>query len=353
MKNPWLAATVRHITLLVLLSTLLILFGTAGYMVLQAYPFIDALYMTVITLTTVGFGEIRPLDDTGRLFTIALILMGVGFIAYNLAYFSQAVMDENLPELYRRHRLRKQIEKLESHFIICGYGQMGQIIVRELLRHNVPVVVIDNDEATLHKLREKAILHIFGDSTEEEKLLEAGILKARGLVPVVTKDTDNVFIVLTARDLNKDLLILARAGTPGGEKRLVKAGADRVVSPYASGAIRIAHNILRPTVTDLLELALSGEGMELSMEELSIPVQSRLVGKDLIRSEIRSQYNLIVVGIKRLDGQMVYNPSPQEVLQAGDILVVIGPQENLARFGADLFGCPYPSPNLARVKDCK
>jgi voltage-gated potassium channel len=126
-----------------------------------------------------------------------------------------------------------------------------------------------------------------------------------------------------------------------------------VVSPYASGAIRIAHNILRPTVTDLLELALSGEGMELSMEELSIPVQSKLVGKDLIRSEIRSQYNLIVVGIKRLDGQMVYNPSPQEVLQAGDILVVIGPQENLARFGADLFGCPYPSPNLARVKDCK
>lgn len=343
MKNPWIATTGRHVFTLLVLSALLLAFGTLGYMLIEGFSLLDALFMTVITLTTVGYGEVRPLDQPGRVFTIVLIMLGAGFVAYNLAYFTQLLLDGNLLELYRRRRVRKKLEQLKNHYIVCGYGQMGQIVARELMKHNVPIVVIENDEAAAIRLQEKGILYLSGDATEEQNLMSAGIERASGLVSVVFRDTDNVFIVLTARDLNKDLFICVRAGTPGTEKRLIKAGANRVVSPYASSALRIAHQILRPTVTDFLELALSGEGMELSMEELQLPEGADMVGKDLMHSGIRSEYNLIIVAIKRSDGEMIYNPSPGEVLHAGDTLVAIGPQENLGRFGSRLYGCPYPA----------
>ncbi|MCK8602248.1 potassium channel family protein [Desulfoferrobacter suflitae] len=343
MKNPWIISTGRHVVILFGLSSLLIAFGTLGYMLIEGFSLLDALFMTVITLTTVGFGEVRPLDEAGRLFTIALIMLGAGFVAYNLAYFTQLLLDGNLLELYRRRKVRKQLEQLKNHYIICGYGQMGQIVARELRAYHVPIVIIENEESALIRLQEKGFLHLGGDATEEENLLAAGIERAAGLVSVVFKDTDNVFIVLTARDLNKDLFICGRASTPGTEKRLLKAGANRVVSPYASSALRIAHQILRPTVTDFLELALSGEGMELSMEEIQLPEGADIVGKDLMNSGIRSQYNLIIVAIKRSDGTMVYNPSPREVLRAGDILVAIGPQENLGQFGSRIYGRPHPA----------
>lgn len=343
MKNPWMISTGRHVLTLLSLSALLIAFGTLGYMITQGFRPIDALFMTVITLTTVGYGEVRPLDDTGRLFTIVLIMMGAGFVAYNLAYFTQLLLDGDLLELYRRRRVRKKLEQLNGHYIVCGYGQMGQVVARELLKHDIPLVVIENDENAIIRLQEKAILHLAGDATEEENLSAVGVDRAKGLVSVVARDTDNVFIVLTARDLNKDLFICVRASTPGTEKRLLKAGADRVVSPYASSALRIAHQILRPTVTDFMELALSGEGMELSMEELQVPAGADLVGKELMNSGIRSDYDLIIVAIKRKDGEMIYNPSPKEMLQAGDTLVAIGPQANLKRFGSRLYGSDCPS----------
>jgi voltage-gated potassium channel len=349
MEDFWHSATGRRVTIILILSVLLIGFGVGGYMLIQHYSFLEALYMTVITLSTVGFTEVRPLDNAGRLFTIVLIFSGVSFVGFTLAYFSQILLDGNLLEAYRRRRLKKQLDQLENHFIVCGYGQMGQIIVQELRKFQVPVVVIErDDEASLIRLREKGILHLAADATDEGQLIAAGILRAKGLVTVVSKDSENVFIVLTARDLNKDLLIFARASTAGSDKRLLKAGANRVVSPYAIGAIRIAHNILRPTVTDFLELALSGEGMELSMEEICIPEGSRLVGMELMNSGIRSQYNLIIMAIKRSDGTMIFNPAPQEILRAEDIMVTIGPVENLTRFGQDLFGCAYPT-----VRPCK
>lgn len=343
MQHPWFATTGRHIIVLAILSVLLVAFGTFGYMLVAKFPFVEALYMTVITLTTVGYGEILPLDTAGRIFTILLILAGVGFVAYNLAYFSQLILDGDLLHLYRRLKVKKKIEQLSDHYIVCGYGQMGQIIVQELHRNGTPVVVIETDESLAARIHEKGLPHLGEDATEESTLLAAGVQRARGLVTVVSKDTDNVFIVLTARDLNRDLIIFARSSTPGTERRLLKAGADRVVSPFAMGAFRIAQNILRPTVTDFLELALSAEGLELGMEEICIPQDAPLVGKELRQSGIRGDYNLIVVAIKRRDGTMVYNPPPAEILEAHDILVVIGPQDNLSRFGADLYNCPLPT----------
>jgi voltage-gated potassium channel len=294
--------------------------------------------MTIITLSTVGFTEVHPLDNQGRIFTMILILMGVSFVAFALAYFSQILLDGNLLETYRRRKLKKRLDQLENHYVVCGYGEMGEIIVGELRKHKIPVAIIESDESVVSRLREKDLPYLSGDATDEDNLIAAGIRRAKGLVSLVSKDSENVFIVLTARDLNKDLLIFARASSPGTDKRLLKAGADRVVSPYAAGAIRIAHNILRPTVIDFIELAMSGKGMALSMEEMHIPGNSKLVGMELMASGVRSNYDLIVVAIKRADGEMIFNPAPQETLQAGDTLVAIGAVENLSRFGRDLYG---------------
>lgn len=343
MKSTFRSVTFRNAFLLVLLLLGLLSFGTAGYIIIEEFSLIDAFYMTVITLSTVGFGETKPLGPTGRLFTIFLILTGAGFVAYHLAYFSQLLLDGNLMEMYRRRRLTRILEQLHQHYIICGYGQMGQIVQEELSRFKVPLVVIEKDPAFVPKLQEKGVPFLLGDATEEDNLIAVGTPRAKGVISVVARDADNVFIVLTSRDLNKELQIFARASTPGSEKRLLKAGADRVVSPYASGATRIVQNILRPTVTDFLELALSGEGMELSMEEISIPRGAELVGKDLMGSGIRSRYNLIIVAIKREGGEMIYNPAPTELLREADTLIAIGPQENLARFSRDTLGCDHPS----------
>jgi voltage-gated potassium channel len=331
------------VAVIVAIMIALLAFGTGGYMFLQHYSFIAALYMTVITLSTVGFTEVHPLNNVGRIFTIVLIFMGAGYVAFALAYFSQIVLDGDVLEAYRRRRLTKKLDQMQDHYIVCGYGQMGQIIVDQLQQNKVPVVIMESDESVLPRLREKNLVYLFGDATDEENLITAGIRRAKGLVSVVTKDSENVFIVLTARDLNKKLLIFARAGSPGTDKRLLKAGADRVVSPYAIGAVRIAHNILRPTVTDFLELALSGEGMDLRMEEMRIPDDSKLVGMDLMASGIRSNYNLIIVAIKRPEGTMVFNPHPREKFQAGDTLVAIGAAENLSRFCGELFSDGYPT----------
>jgi len=348
MMQGWFSPIRKRVFLIPLLTLVILGFGISGFMIIEKYGFVDALYMTVITLSTVGFQEVKPLDQAGRIFTVCLILLGAGFVAYNINLLASILLDGQLVEMYRRRRLDKLLENMADHFIVCGHGQMGQIVARELCRANLGVVVIDKEPTVIQRVQESRIVHLAADATEEETLVMAGVQRARGLVSVVSRDTDNVFIVLTARDLNRNLQILARAGTQGAEKRLMKAGANRVVSPYASGAIRIARNILQPTVTDFLELALSGEGMELSMEEAEIPEGAPLVGKDLMSSGIRSQYNLIIVAIKRKDARMIYNPLSQEELREGDVLIAIGPRENLARFRAWLAGR-----NLPDAQACK
>lgn len=338
MQNPWSKPTGRRLLTILLFSIFLVSFGTIGYMVIGHFTLLDAIYMTVITVTTVGFQEVHPLDAAGRVFTIFFIIASVGFVAYNVAYFAQLLVDANWYTLYRRRRVRKMLKQIENHYIICGYGQMGKVIVDELVRHGLPVVVVEQDETLCIRLHERNIPHLRGDATAEETLLEAGIDQAQGLVASVMRDTDNVFIVLTARDLNRNLYISARANTIGTDKRLKKAGADRVVSPFVTGAQRIAQNILRPNVTDFFDLALSGSGMELSMEELMVPAQAKIANSDLMHSGIRNDFDLIIVAIKRSDGAMIYNPSPREILVAGDILLALGPRSNLDRFAQSMYG---------------
>lgn len=320
-----------------LLLVCLFLFGMCGYMVLEGISLVEALYLTIGTLTTVAPFK---LTDSGRLFSIFLIISGFGLVAATAAFFGNMLLDGHWIELYRRRKVRKKLQHFTNHYVICGHGEMGQIVASELFQKALPIVVIDNDEEAIMRCKELGIPHLERDAMEEENLIEAGVERAKGLISVVNRDADNVFIVLTARALNPDLFICARASSKGVEKKLFRAGANHVVSPYASAAIRITQNILRPTITDFLELALSGEGIELALEELKIPENAPFVDKTLMDSNIRNDFDLIIVAIKRHDGTRVFNPSSLELIHAGDTLIAIGPQNNIDRFFEKLYRKP-------------
>lgn len=238
------------------------------FMLLEEVPPLRALYMAIDSLTTISPFS---LSNTGRIFSIILLLLGFGLVAASAAYVGNLLLDGSWIELYRRRKVEKRLKNYSNHYIVCGHGQMGQQVLAELHRYKKPVVIIDNHEEILLRCKELGLPHLDKDALEEETLIEAGVEKAKALVSIVNRDADNVYIVLTARSLNPDLFISARASSKGVETKLYRAGANRVVSPYASAAMRITQNILRPTVTDFLELALSGEGIELELEELHNP----------------------------------------------------------------------------------
>jgi len=328
----------------------LFLVGMFGYMLLEKISPIEAMYLTIGTLTTVAPFS---LSDSGRIFAIFLIVFGFGLVAATAALLGNMLLDGNWLELYRRRKVRKRLQNYSNHYVICGHGQMGQIVAAELSRHKFSLVVIDNDEEAILRCKELGIPHFERDAMEEENLIEAGIERAKGLISVVNRDADNVFIVLTSRSLNPDLFICARASSKGVEKKLFRAGANHVVSPYASAAMRITQNILRPTITDFLELALSGKGMELKLEELNIPGNAPFVGKKLVDSNIRNDFDLIIVAIKRLDGTRIYNPSSMEIIREGDTLIVIGPQSNMDHFFEKTYGKSNKYSKKQRKADSK
>ncbi len=320
---------------MLLLLVFLFVLGAVGFMALEGATPIQALYLTIGTLTTVAPFE---LSDNGRIFAMALIFVGFGLVASTAAFIGNLFLDDAGMELYRRSKVRKRLQKFHDHYIICGHGQMGQIVADELSRHGTDIVVIDTDASAVLRSEEQGYACLQRDAMEEESLIEAGVERAKGLVSVVNRDADNLFIVVTARALRPDLFISARASSKGVEKKLYRAGANHVVSPYASAAMRITQNILRPTVTDFLELALSGEGIELALEELKIPDHAPFVGKSLMDANIRNDYDLIVVAIKRKDGTRVYNPSSLEPIHAGDTLIAVGPQKNMDLFFEKVYG---------------
>jgi voltage-gated potassium channel len=309
-----------------LITTLLI--GSFGYVVLEGWSFFEGLYMTVITLTTVGYGEIRPLSQAGRIFTILLIFWGVGFMLYVVTAIAQVVVEGKLRDIFGRQRVEREIRQLKGHYIICGFGRIGVVISRELSHNHIPLVVVDNQPQNTSTLERSGHLHLIGNATHEEVLQAAGIERAQGLVSVVSSDADNVYIVLTARSLNPHLNIVARAGESGSEQKLRRAGANEVISPYELGGQRMAQTILRPTVVDFMEVAL-GEGIDLSLEEIPVGGQSDIIGLPLKDSGIRQKMDLIIVAIKRLDGTMLFNPQPDAPILQGDTLIALGSQVNL------------------------
>ncbi len=305
----------------------LIFGGTLGYVIIEgANPF-DALFMTVITITTIGYEEYIPLSYKGRIFTIFLALGGVGFFFYILALFSEIVVKNTIENLWGK-RMKKEISKLSNHCILCGFGRIGRYIY-DFVKHDLPVVVIEKNPEVLKELKEKEILHIEGDATSEEILIKAGIERAKYLVAVLGEDAENVYIVLTARNLNPHLYILARADNPRVEKKLYQAGASRVLSPYVIGARKMALSLLKPNVMDFMELASPELQLDLQIEEIFVEDDSFLAHKNLIESGIREKTNAIILAIKRSTGDMVFNPSPKEIIMPGDILIALGERKKL------------------------
>ncbi|ETR74551.1 MAG: TrkA-N domain containing protein [Candidatus Magnetoglobus multicellularis str. Araruama] len=325
-----------QLTFIISLTVIVFATGTFGYMILEHWKFMDALYMTVITLGTVGYGEVKPMTHTGKIFTIFLIITGVGFFAYVGSALVQFTVDGSLKDMWGRRRLEKQISKLKGHYIICGYGRIGRVLFQQLMTKISDIVVVEQDAHLLSVMEEDGITYVHGSSTEEKTLLKAGIKNAHGLVAVLGQDADNVFLVLTARQLNPNLYIVARACQEASKRTLIAAGADRVDSPYDVGAVRMAQAIIRPTVLNFLDYAFARKQNDIQMEEIKVRGTSELLGCSLQESGIRQQFNLILIAIQKKDGQMLFNPSSQTCLNEGDIVVALGNPDDLIAFDRTL-----------------
>jgi voltage-gated potassium channel len=321
-------AKLRKIFILTTLLFILLSLGSMGYVWIEGWDFFDALYMTVTTLSTVGYGEVHPLSRAGKIYNIVLILAGMGVLFYIISILARVVVEGEIQEALGRHKFMKDIKRLRNHYIICGFGRIGEIIARQLQNRGLSLVVIDKDPEQIARLEELGYYFIDGDATRDEVLLEAGIERAKGLVAVVASDANNVYIVLTARSLNPNLFIVARGEEPGSEQKLLRAGADKVESPHQMGGQKMAHTILHPTVVTFMELAMK-EGVEWSMEEIAVGQTSALLGVPLADSGIRQKLNLILVAIKRADGEMLFNPSHETPILAGDTLIALGLRKNL------------------------
>ncbi len=316
------------------IALLLFLLSTVGYMLLEGFSPVEAIYMTVITLSTVGFGEVRPLSTVGRLFTVGVIIIGVGTGAYLFGTLAEYIVAGELTGTLRQRRMMQKLAQLQEHYIVCGFGRVGEQVALELHRQGLPLVVVDMDPAVMEHCDRHGIPYVIGDATEDETLRQAGIERARGLVAVLDSDADNVFVVLSARTLNPNLMIVARAATENTERKLLKAGADRVVSPYTMAGHRLVSLLLRPNVIHFLDTALRSRDLELWLEEIEIHENSFLVGQTLEEAQIRTRTGANVLAIIRPAERRLVDWSPQLRLQGGDVLIVLGRQEQLAALAA-------------------
>ncbi|MGB5750853.1 MAG: potassium channel protein [Desulfobacterales bacterium] len=321
----------RHLAISIALSLLILVTGTAGYMIIEDWRFLDALYMTIITISTVGYREVNQVGDIGRLFTIFLVLIGVGFTFYVMAAVVQFMVEGRMRIIMGRRRLDKHIDRLKNHYIVCGYGRIGRVLCRNLQRTPYELVVIEKNIDLAPAMDDDGVLYVTGDAGDEANLLKAGIKRARGLVAALATDTDNVFLVLSARQLAPELNIIARASQQGAKNKLHAAGANSVESPYEMGAASMAHRIIRPTVTNFLDLAFAHTRKDIQMEEIPVSENSRLTNIPLKDSGIRQDFNLIIIAIKKPDGTMLFNPSFEAALMPEDTVIAVGEEENLQK----------------------
>jgi voltage-gated potassium channel len=306
--------------------------GTLGYRLIEGAGWWDSFYMTVITLTTVGYREVFPLSRAGEVFTVLLLFAGLGLILLVAMEIGRTVLEGELREVFGQARRLRMIENLSGHEIVCGWGRMGQAVVEELRRARRAVVVIESRDEKVHKLRDAGVPVVAGDATTEGTLRAAGIERARGLVACLNDDAHNVYTVLTARSLNPKLFIVARAGEEGAEGPLQRAGADRVVSPYRHGGVRLAHVLMKPTVVDFLDVSLrAGGDVGLELQQLVLPSAAPLVGRTLAEADLRRRWKVGVVAVQR--GATIFpNPEADFVFAGGDVLVVLGTRGALDGF---------------------
>lgn len=318
--------------------------GTAGYVLVEGWSVWDAFYMTVISVTTVGYREVHPLSLPGQAFTAMLLIGGVGTMFYTATLVVARVVEGGFHRRWEARRRVRMIDELREHFIICGYGRIGRMIVDEFRRERVPHVVVDRDPERVHEVLELGSLAIAADASTEETLRRIGLDRARALIAAAGTDAENVYIILSARLMRPDLFIIGRAENEDTRRKMERAGADRVISPYQLGAHQIAQTALRPAVVDFVQLATSAQALELAMEQVRIGPRGELENLTLLAANLRQRFGVIVVAIQRADGRMEFNPSPELPMRANDHIVVLGRPEGLRQLeqvaGAPASGAP-------------
>jgi len=300
-------------------------------MLIEDWTVLDSLYMTVITLSTIGYGEVNPVSQPGRIFTLFLIVMGVGFFLYVIGNVVQFLVEGRIRLILGRHKLDKQIGQLNNHYIVCGYGRMGRAFCRYLIQKRLKFVVVEKNEDRIPVMNTDHVLYVAGEATIEENLQKAGIKRASNLIGTLGTDADNVFLVLLAKGLNPNLYVVARASQNASKKPLDTAGADVVVSPFDIGARRMAHAILRPNVIRFLEFAFADEDTDIHIEEIAVAESSKFVGVSLQDSGIRQDYNLMILSIVTVDGEMLFNPSAGTIIKSGEKVIAVGSSNNLMK----------------------
>lgn len=305
----------------------IIIIGTIGFEIIETdWTLLDSFYMTVITISTTGFKEVKPLSEAGRLFTVFLIISGVLSIAYTGGKAAQILVEK---QMLRRRRMKRRLDLMANHYIVCGYGRMGKQICEALKENKYPFVVIENNPENVEHLIERGIDFINDDATHDDALIKAGLHRARGLVSVVATDAENVFTTLSAKELNPKIFVVARAIDEGTESKLMKAGADRVVKPYELGGNRMVQLLMRPGVIDFIDGIAKNIDTAISLEEITVCEGSQFIGQTLANSPIRKELNIIIVAIYSSDGSFIYNPKSDTEIKLNDKLIAIGESENL------------------------
>ncbi len=319
----------RHFVTLILLVAGLIVIGVLGYMVIEKWTFLEALYMVVITLATVGYREVHPLSTAGTIFTILLIVFGVVTLYYVVRVVGEYVLMSRFDEQYKLKQMKSQVQNLIGHYIVCGYGRVGSKIARELAKENTPVVIVEGDPEVAAACRNQGFLCVVGDATSETTLLEAGLMNAKALITALGKDSDNILVVITARTLHSNVFIVAKANHDEAVDKLLRVGANRAVSPYQISAFRMATFALHPGVADFVDNVLDLKNSEIQITDMTVGSASPLVGHPLEAYLANRKSGVSVLVINRQDGHSVINPLGDTVIQTGDRLILMGIRSNL------------------------
>jgi voltage-gated potassium channel len=314
---------------------LVIAIGTLGYLVIEdGWSLLDAYFMTIITITTVGYREVHPLSPAGQIFTSFLVVTGLGVLLYTLARVAQAVFEGELVNVLGKRRMMNRIDEIEGHYIICGFGKVGRPVADGLSLEGLPFVVVESGAEVEDALTELGFLYLIGDATDESVLERAGVGRAKTLLALLPSDADNLYITIAARDLNPGIKVIARATDQSGEIRLKRAGAHDVVSPARIAGLRVLQAAVNPTAVEFMEIVTQQQALQLSLADIQVSTRSELNGRTIAECGIRTRYGVIIVAVKREQG-MLFNPDPGTTITPGDVLVVLGEDMDIAQLQAD------------------
>ncbi len=331
--------TQRNLRIAVGALGVVVVVGTVGYVVIEGWSFLDALWMVIITVTTIGYGEVQPLSEAGRIFSLLLILFGVGIVTYTATTFARAVIDGDMARLYRRRRKERIMKNLTDHYIVVGYGRLGRVVVEDLQRSGVAVCVVERDPEVVEEVeRSGRVPVVRGDGSSDDTLRLAGVERARGLAIALPSAAEAVYVSMSASQLNPELNIVTRIDDPEASYRARRVGARQVVNPYRIAGWRIAHGLLRPLATNFLDLATFSVHEEFAVDEQSIPVGSPFAGRSLRDLAIGAEHKLLVVAIQKPNGTLIATPGGAVVLEPGDTVIIIGDPERLVEFARAVAG---------------